>query len=88
MPLKGRAVAGFRYVNLSGKSELELVLRGTDVGEMMLFDLDSQKEIARVGVDPAIEWQSVKTAIDYEHDRIWLGFKYKGKGSIDFFEFR
>jgi len=85
--MKDGAVAGFRYVDLSETDEMSLVVRGNGDGEMVIFDMENYMEIGRAKVMPNPEWYTVKAAITKKDSKIWLGFKYKGKGSIDFNEF-
>lgn len=85
--MKDGAVAGFRYVNLSGVDELEIVYRGNCHGEIILMDLDEQKNIGSAPVISNSDWTNTRFSVDTNKEKIWLGVKYHGKGAIDFLEF-
>lgn len=85
--MRDGATAAFRYVDLSQGSQMSITLRGEARGKFILLDMDSQTEIGQVDVDSSTQWKNYVLPYTWDNDKVWLGFKFKGKGKMDFLEF-
>ncbi|MCM0583156.1 family 43 glycosylhydrolase [Weissella diestrammenae] len=86
------SVAGFKYFELKSPREINIEIRGTGEGKMIVqTEEQSRFEFAEIEISPSVDWTSVKAEITTELTGIVpLFFRYEGSGSIDFrgFEIR
>jgi hypothetical protein len=81
------AIAGFKYFDLQGLSEIAVHVRGAAKGTMLVKCKRDGQAVAEIPITPAADYTWFSTPVHSENGVTALYFEYTGTGTLDFIAF-